>query len=142
MGMHKFREPTWTRPLKTRIARDISAEFGARILALRLEAKVSRRVVHNRTGIAWQKIRQIEEGWFVPSLLDAVKLADFFGVDRVELIASVVTKANRGKAALKKTREKCLCDRLGEDGRAALRGIARKLAPHAWKVQRGVRKRR
>lgn len=142
MGMLKFRPPTWTRPLKDPLARDISAEFARRIVALRLEANISRRIVTQRTGIHWKKIRQMEEGWSVASLVDVVRLADLYGVSRSALVDDLVIKANRGKAALKRKQQKCLCERLGEDGRAALRGIVRKLAPHARRVSGIPRKRR
>ena len=66
------------RPLKDPLARSDLGEFGKRIVALRLEAEISRHIV--ATGIHWKKIRQMEEGWLVPSLVD-----------------DLMAQANRGK---------------------------------------------
>ena len=140
MGMHKYRPPTWMRPLKDPLARAISQEFGRRIVALRMDARISRRVVEQRTRIDWKKIQRLEEGWAVASLVEVVRLADLYGVNRAALVDGLISGVKRGKRSTLKAGPKCLCARLGEDGRAALRGIVRKLAPHAWKVQRKVRK--
>lgn len=135
MGMHKYKPPTWMRPLKDPLARAISQEFGRRIVALRMEARISRSVVERRTKIDWKKIQRLEEGWAVASLVEIARLADLYGVKRSALVDGIVGEAKRGCTTLK-SGPKCLCWRLGKDGRAALRGIVRKLAPHAWKVQR------
>jgi len=134
--MHKFQPPTWTRPLKDPLARSISAEFGRRIVALRLEMRISRRVVAERTRIHWKKIRQMEEGWAVANLVEVARLADLYQVTRAALVDGVVGEAKRGRTTLRSTRKKCLCERLGEDGRAALRAVARKLVPDVKRTQR------
>jgi hypothetical protein len=122
MGMHKYKPPTWMRPLKDPLARDISQEFGRRIVALRMEARLSRLMVERRTKIDWKKIQRLEEGWAMASLVEVVRLADLYGVRRSSLIDGLVTK----RRSTLKAGPKCLCWRLGKDGRAALRGIIRK----------------
>lgn len=142
MGMHQYRpsgRKNWLRdPLKIRIAK----AFGARIVPLRIDAKLSRRQVALRTGIEWSRVRKLEEGRSVPSLVDVVRFAELYQVKPGELLDEVVAKPKRGKTTLKSAGRKCLCERLGKDGRAALRGIVRKLAPHALMVKRRMERKR
>jgi hypothetical protein len=54
MGMNKFQPPTWTRPLTGPSARGDPGEITRRgILALRVEAEISRRVFIQRTDLHW-----------------------------------------------------------------------------------------
>jgi predicted transcriptional regulator len=130
--MHKYKPPTWMRPLKDPLACAISQEFGRRIVALRMDARLSRRMVERRTGIDWKKIQRLEEGWAVASLVEVVRLADLYGVRRSSLIDGLVTK----RRATLKAGPKCLCSRLGPTGQAALRHVVNKLAKHSLRVQR------
>ena len=71
MGMQ--RTSTWVRPLTDPLAHAVSQEFDHRIVALHMGARISRRVVEQRTRIDWKKIQRLEEGWAMASLADVVR---------------------------------------------------------------------
>jgi hypothetical protein len=135
--MHPDRPPTFVRrPIKDPLGRSISAEFGRRILALRMEARISRAMVHKRTGIYWKRIRQLEEGWAVAALDEIVRVADLYGVKHSALVDGLIGEAKRGKKTLKSAAPKCLCDKLGREGRACLRRVTAILSPHLKRKRR------
>lgn len=138
MGMHQYKPPTWTRPIKDRFARSIAEEFGRRILALRLDARISRRVVEQRTRIDWKRVRMMEEGWSIPTLVQVVRLAELYGVATADLLDGLLGK--RVKKSTLRRGPTCLCERLGPTGRAALRHVVNKLAAHSLRVQRRTKR--
>ncbi len=125
MGLHRFKAPPVARRLKDPLKRQIAEEFARRIVRLRLDARLSRLVVVQRTGINWKKLCALEEGVMLARLDDVVKLAIAYRVDASKLLSAALS--GRWEAPVRQPAS-CLCSRLGSDGRAALRKVARKLA--------------
>ena len=80
MAMHAYKPPVTVRLPKDPLTRQIARSQARRILSLRLEHRLSRLVVVERTGINWKRIRSIEEGSTVAGLDELAKLASVFSV--------------------------------------------------------------
>lgn len=101
MVMHAYKPPVTVRLPKDPLTRQIAQSQARRILALRLEHRLSRVVVVDRTGINWKRIRGIEEGSTVACLDELAKLASLFSVRPMKLIQEIMspTKAATHKGA-------------------------------------------
>jgi len=73
------------------LARKIAQSQARRILALRLEYRLSRVVVVERTRINWKRIRSIEEGSTVVCLDELVKLASLFSIQPIKLVQEILS---------------------------------------------------
>lgn len=76
--MHAYKPPVAVQLPEDPLVRQIARSQARRILALRLEHRLSRLVVVDRTQINWKRIRSIEEGSTVACLDELVKLASLF----------------------------------------------------------------
>ena len=94
MVMHAYKPPVAVRLPKDPLARQIAQSQARRILALRLEHRLSRVVVVERTGINWKRIRNIEEGSTVACLNELVKLASLYSVPPIKLIQEILSPGN------------------------------------------------
>lgn len=63
----------------------MAATFGRLMVELRFQRKAARQELKRATGIAWNRLRYIEEGLRVPDIDELVRLAQFYGVDAAEL---------------------------------------------------------
>jgi hypothetical protein len=91
MAMHAYKPPVTVRLPEDPLTRQIAQSQARRILALRLEHRLSRVVVVERTGINWKRIRNIEEGLTVACLDELAKLASLFSVPPMKLIQKIMS---------------------------------------------------
>lgn len=91
MVMHAYRPPVTVRLPKDPLARRIAQSQAHCILALRLDHRLSRVTVVERTRINWKRIRSIEEGSTVACLDELVKLASLFSVRPIKLIQEIMS---------------------------------------------------
>lgn len=91
MAMHTYKLPVAVRLPEEPVARQIAQSQARRILALRLEHRLSRVVVVERTRINWKRIRSIEEGSSVACLDELVKLASLFSIRPIKLIQEIMS---------------------------------------------------
>jgi hypothetical protein len=93
MAMHAYKPPVTARVPKDPLTRQIARSQARRILALRLQHRLSRVVVVERTGINWKRIRGMEEGSTVACLDELVKLASLYSVQPIKLIQEIMSPA-------------------------------------------------
>jgi hypothetical protein len=91
MAMHTYKPPVAVRLPADSLARKIAQSQARRILALRLEHRMSRVVVVERTRINWKRIRSIEEGSTVACLDELVRLAWLFSMQPKKLIQEILS---------------------------------------------------
>ena len=91
MAMHTYKPPAAVRLPEDPVARQIARSQARRILALRLEHRLSRVAVVERSRINWKRIRCIEEGSAVACLDEIVKLASVFSVRPIKLIQEIMS---------------------------------------------------
>jgi crotonobetainyl-CoA:carnitine CoA-transferase CaiB-like acyl-CoA transferase len=136
MGMHKYRPSTQPSRLKDPLAKAIAERFGRRLVALRIATKLSRHEIVLRTGLYWGRVRDLEEGWQVPTLQDVMVFAALHGISADEMWREATTNKGKPLAAKVKRGPPCLCEQLGENGRAALRSVVGLLSPHVQRRRR------
>jgi hypothetical protein len=93
MVMHGYKPPVTVRLPKDPLTRRIAQSQARRILSLRLEHRLSRVVVVERTGINWKRIRGLEEGSRVACLDELAKLASLYSVRPMKLIQQIMSPA-------------------------------------------------
>lgn len=124
MAMHKvFRRTSHSRPLPNKTARQIAATSGRVLVDLRFQHKLSRTEAGRAIGAEWHRMRLLEEGLRAPSLDELVELAALYRVDVGELFWAALKGSDTPVPAPPPKKKKCLCERLGPDGRAALRKV-------------------
>lgn len=109
MVMHAYKPPVAVRLPEDPLTRQIAQSQARRILALRLEHRLSRVVVVERTRINWKRIRSIEEGSTVACLDELVKLASLFSVPPIELIQEIMSSvkgATRKRVSARRARSR------------------------------------
>jgi len=93
MVMQAYKPPVAVRLPKDPLTRRIAQSQARCILSLRLEHRLSRVVVVERTGINWKRIRAIEEGSTVACLDELAKLASLYSVRPIKLIQEIMPPA-------------------------------------------------
>ena len=91
MAMHTYKPPVAVRLPEDPVTRRIAKSQARHILWLRLEHRLSRVAVVERTRINWKRIRSIEEGSAVACLDELVKLASLFSVRPIKLIQEIMS---------------------------------------------------
>jgi hypothetical protein len=93
MVMHAYKPPVTVRLPKDPLTRRIAQSQARRILSLRLEHRLSRVVVVERTGSNWKRIRHLEEGSTITCLDELAKLASLYSVRPIKLIQKIMSPA-------------------------------------------------